>query len=114
MLGKLSVISVFAIVMMVDQNFDVVWIEGFDMTPISQAFAITPNGQDLFVSMLGSSLVLFNLNGQNGMLKGVLTDTTINSSGKQQIVPNPDSTGIYFAGNSSKIKLNCKNYLNQF
>jgi hypothetical protein len=92
MLGKLSFISVFAIVMMVDQNFDVVWIEGFAITPISQAFAITPNGQDLFVSMDGTSLVIFNLNGQNGNVKGVLTDTSINASGRQQIVANPDST----------------------
>jgi hypothetical protein len=114
MLGKLSDISLIAIVMMVDQNFDVVWVKGFVMSPINQAFAITPNGQDLFVSMDGSSLVLLNLNGQNGILKGVLADTSISATGKQQIVPNPDSTGIYFAGNFSKIKFNYENYLTQF
>jgi hypothetical protein len=121
MLGKINggVINVFsnpsasnvnAMVMMVDKNFNFVWIKGFANQPIMYAFAVTPNGQDLFLSMFGSPLILFNLNAQTGAVKGVLTESNMEVKINQAIVPNPDSTGIYFVGNNS-VTLNVKTHL---
>jgi hypothetical protein len=100
-LGKLTDGSDKTLLKKLDQDFNEDWTLSLDQVPQTDAFAVTPDSQELYFAGSNPTLLLFNINAETGAVKGVFSETTIEIVSNHRIFPNPDSSGIYFTSNPS-------------